>query len=164
MRSSSRAIAPFTVSLPFLLLCLLMATLWLAGGASRGDALGQVVVRAAAALAMAIAILFGPRPSPAIPQPAMWLLGFAILLPLLQLISLPPAIWQMLPGRTLFVQAASVAGEAQPWRPVAIVPGGALNASASLIVPVAVLLLVSGAKASERALVQIGRASCRERV
>ena len=153
MRSSSRINAPFTVSLPFLLLCLLMATLWLAGGASRGDALGQVVVRAAAALAMAIAILFGPRPSPAIPRPAMWLLGFAILLPLLQLISLPPAIWQMLPGRELFVQAASVAGEAQPWRPVAIVPGGALNAAASLIVPVAVLLLVSGAKASERALV-----------
>lgn len=44
-------------SLAFLLLCGFMAVLWLAGGASRADVMGQVVVRAAAWGAMIAALL-----------------------------------------------------------------------------------------------------------
>jgi O-antigen ligase len=153
MRISSRINSRFAPSLSFLLLCLLMVTLWLAGGASRGDALGQVVVRSAAAVVMAVAILFGPRPSLATTRPVACLLALVILLPLAQLVPLPPAIWQALPGRALFAQAADIIHEAQPWRPWTIVPGATVNAVASLIVPTAVLLLVSGAKETERALV-----------
>lgn len=143
----------FAPSLSFLLLCLLLVALWLAGGTSRSDALGQVVVRSAAAIAMAIAILFAPRPSLTTMRPVVYLLALVILLPLVQLVPLPPAVWQALPGRALFVQAADIIHEAQPWRPWAIVPGATVNAVASLIVPAAVLLLVSGSKEDERALV-----------
>lgn len=153
MRISSRISARFAPSLPFVLLCLLLAALWLAGGASRGDALGQVVVRSAAAILMAAALLFGPRPSLPTARPIVWLLALAILLPLIQLIPLPPALWQALPGRAMFAQAADLIQEGQPWRPWAIVPGGAVNAAASLIVPAAALLLVAGSKETERALV-----------
>lgn len=153
MRTSSRISARLAPSLPFALLCLLLFTLWLAGGASRSDALGQVVVRSLAAVLMAAALLFGPRPSLATARPVAWFLALVILLPLIQLIPLPPALWQAIPGRALFAQAADLIHETQPWRPWAIVPGGAVNAAASLIVPAAVLLLVAGSKEAERALV-----------
>ncbi|MDT8759734.1 O-antigen ligase family protein [Sphingomonas psychrotolerans] len=151
MRNLSRINPRFAPSVSFLLLCLLMVALWLAGGASRGDVPGQAVVRSAAAAAIAIALLFGPRPSLSMVRPVAWLLALAILLPLLQLVPLPPALWQAFPGRALFGQAADLLNEAQPWRPWTIAPGLTINAAASLIVPAAVLLLVAGAREDERA-------------
>ena len=51
----------------------------------------------------------------------------------------------------MFAEAAILAGQPQPWRPLAIVPGGAANAAASLLVPVAVLVLVAQLRSDERA-------------
>lgn len=153
MRIFSLSKSRFRPSVSFVLLCLLIVTLWLAGGASRGDVLGQVVVRSAAAILMAAAILFGDRPALGPAKPVAYLLACVILLPLLQLMPLPPAAWQALPGRALLRQAAELIQEPQPWRPWTIAPGATLNALTSLIVPAAVLLLVSGSKEAERAFV-----------
>ena len=125
----------------FLLLCILFCVLWLAGGASRADVLGQAVVRGAAWAALAVAALFGRRPTWDGLMPVAVLLGVTALLPIVQLIPLPPGLWQALPGREVF--ASAVVGTAQPWRPLSLVPGATLNAVASLIVPTAVLLLVA---------------------
>lgn len=133
-----------------------MAILWIAGGASRVDAPGQVVVRAAAATILIIAVLLGPR----IPhifsasnnvRDITYILGAAIVLALLQIVPLPPEIWQALPGRELFGQAATLAGQPQPWRPLSIVPGATVNAAASLIVPATTLVLVTMLSSRERA-------------
>lgn len=134
----------------FVLLCLFMACLWLAGGASRGWVAGQVVVRAAAWAAMVAMILAGPRPVVASRRPVLWVLVAAIALALAQLIPLPPAVWSSLPGRSLFLEAATLSGQPQPWRPWAIVPGAAVNAAASLVVPAVTLLLLCGLKPGER--------------
>ena len=75
----------------------------------------------------------------------------AIALALLQIVPLPPSIWQMLPGRGTFSSAALVSGQLQPWRPWSIVPGATLNALSSLAVPAVVLLLVLGLSKRERA-------------
>lgn len=134
-----------------ILLMALLATLWLAGGASRADTLGQAVVRGAAWLALIAAILFAPRPALRETRPVLLLLLAALALVLIQLVPLPPAAWLALPGRALLAEAAAAAGEAQPWRPLAIVPDAAWNAASSLIVPFAVLILVAGLKPRERA-------------
>lgn len=140
--------------LPFrlnaLLLFVLLVTLWLAGGASRGDALGQVVVRGGAWVLLAATILFGERASFTREKPVLLLLLAALLIALLQLVPLPPGVWRALPGREALVQASVVAGEAQPWRPWAIVPGAAVNAASSLIAPFVIFLLVAGLKEEER--------------
>ncbi|WP_197054363.1 O-antigen ligase family protein [Sphingomonas sp. 37zxx] len=73
------------------------------------------------------------------------------LLTLFQLVPLPPAIWQALPGRAVFAQAVALSGEPQPWRPLAIVPSAAINAAGSLIVPVVTLWLILGLKPAEKA-------------
>ncbi|KQM21459.1 hypothetical protein ASE50_13755 [Sphingomonas sp. Leaf5] len=64
-------------SLSFVLLCGLLAVLWLAGGGSRADVLGQVIVRSVAWLSLILAILLAPKPSFANAKPLWLLLGGA---------------------------------------------------------------------------------------
>lgn len=137
-------------SLPFLLLGLLLSVLWIAGGASRADAAGQIVVRAASAILLVVAILFGDRPDMGGAKPVLLILAAAILLGLLQLVPLPPTLWQALPGRAMLAEAAAASGQAQPWRPWSITPGATTNSVASLIVPMTALLLVTGSTAEEQ--------------
>lgn len=139
-------------SLSFLLLLLLLAALWIAGGASRASTYGQVVVRSAAWAAIIAGVLFARRPTFHDARPVAWLLGASILLLALQLVPLPPSLWQQLPGRTIFSDAATLSGQNQPWRPWTIVPGATMNALFSLAVPLAVLLLITSVRSTERVL------------
>ena len=144
---ASRLLSP---SLPLVLLVVLLGTLWLGGGASRADALGQVLVRSVSWGLLVVAILFGTRPRLAEAQPVLLLVVAAFVLVLLQLVPLPPGLWKALPGRTLFAQAADASGQPQPWRPLAIVPGAAINAAGSLIVPVVTYVLLVSLRKDER--------------
>ncbi|MDF2496169.1 O-antigen ligase family protein [Sphingomonas sp.] len=139
-------------SFSFLLLLTLLAAVWIAGGASRADTYGQVVVRTVAWAVLAAGALFAERPMLRDARPVAWLLGVAIALVAVQLVPLPPAAWQALPGRSVFADAAALSGQPQPWRPWAIVPGATRNALFSLVVPLAVLLLVTGSRGGERAM------------
>lgn len=136
-------------SLPAIVLCCLMAMLWIGGGASRLDAMGQVGVRFTATLTLAIGLLWGPRPVLTEVRPVALLLAATILLPLLQLLPLPPVLWMALPGRNVF-DGLREAGVAVPWRPLAMVPGGAVNALLSMIVPLSVFVLFAMVAPSER--------------
>lgn len=145
-----QSVFPFRSSLSFCLLVLLLAVLWVAGGASRADALGQAIVRGASTALLVIAILFGDRPIFSRTKPVVLFLLAAALLILLQLVPLPPAIWESLPGRHFLIEPMRLDGIDQPWRPLAMVPGAAVNAAGSLIVPVAVFVLVSALPGTER--------------
>lgn len=156
MHASSRSGSRFRPGLCFILFCGLAAVLWVAGGASRSDVPAQAVVRTAATVVLVAAILFAPRfpPTRTIPdamRPLWWIVGAAVALVLLQLVPLPPAVWQALPGRALFAQVAPLTGQPQPWRPLSIVPGATANAGIALIVPVAVLALIGRLSDAERA-------------
>lgn len=137
-------------SLAFILLCILLAVDWLAGGASRPDVMGQVIVRGAAWGVIVIALLGNVRPELYRVRAPALLLFAAFALVAIQLVPLPPQIWQSLPGRTLFASPAIIAGEALSWRPLAIIPDAAINAVSSLIVPFAALLLAAGAAERDR--------------
>jgi O-antigen ligase len=129
------------------LLLVLLAAVWVAGGASRADVIGQAIVRGTSAALLVIAALFARRPHADGAGPVIVILSAALLLVLVQLVPLPPGIWEALPGRAMFVPAAI--GE-QPWRPLSIVPSATLNSAASLIVPLAAVLLVLGLSRPER--------------
>lgn len=137
--------------LPFGLLIVLCGVLWMAGGASRADQPGQVVVRGAAWSCIVLAMLFAPPPNWRSVRPVAIILAAAIVLVSLQLIPLPPGVWRHLPGRSDLAEAAVLSGQMQPWRPLAIVPGMAVNALGSLVVPAAVVLLVAGSTQTDRA-------------
>lgn len=142
--------SPFRPSLSFVLFIALIGALWLAGGASRGDALGQTVVRTVAWLTLITFALFGPRPYYAGSRNVASLLGLTIGLVLVQLVPLPPTFWLTLPGHSMLSDAAVVGGFPQPWRPWTIAPDATLNAASSLIVPVAVIVLLMGISPAER--------------
>lgn len=70
-----------------------------------------------------------------------WLLIAAILAMLiLQLIPLPPALWQALPGRALLGEAQTLLGDNAPWRPLTIAPELTISSALYLIVPVTAFL------------------------
>lgn len=150
MRTFQHAIGFPRPSLFFVLLSVLLTVLWLAGGASRATESGQVVVRLTAWLLLIVGILFGDRRLVRPPRPVLILLAAAALLALAQVVPLPPALWQALPGRQALTEVMAASGQPQPWRSWSIVPGATKNALASLVVPFAVLLLVSGLSDGER--------------
>lgn len=128
----------FKPNVPLILVLAMIALLWVAGGASRADAMGQVVVRAGSWTILIAAILAGPRPRLSSAKPVLYLLVAVIVLPLIQLVPLPPTWWQALPGRAILL----VPGKPVPWRPWTMTPGATRNALASLIVPVTMLVIL----------------------
>lgn len=122
----------------------MLVLIWIAGGASRADVMGQVVVRAGAWAILVAAILAGPRSAFWNMRPVLFILVAAVALPLIQLIPLPPSWWQTLPGRDILL----VPGQPLVWRPLTMTPGATRNALASLVVPAVMLILL--AQANER--------------
>lgn len=151
-----RSFLSFQPSLPAVLLVVFSCVLVLAGGASRADVGGQVVVRGAAWLFLIIMALAGAVPAGLSRlRPVVWVLGATVLLALLQLVPLPPAIWQALPGRAPLETSTRLIGQVADgqllgWRPWSMVPGATLNAASSLIVPVAMLVFLAGLNERER--------------
>lgn len=131
-------------------LIVFLGVLWLAGGASRPDAWGQLVVRTTSAAILAWVALTGKRLTWSSMGPIGILLGCAIALPAIQLIPLPPVWWQDLPGRALLSRAANINTLPQPWRPLSIVPGATINALASLLVPYATFVLMWQSEPADR--------------
>lgn len=140
-------------SLPLTLFWALLACVWLAGGASRPDVLGQVVVRGTAWTLLVVLALFGPRPSFVGSRPVLVFLFAALALALLQLVPLPADVWQNLPGRRPLAGAILASGQSLSWGQWSMVPQATLNAAGSLVVPFATLLLLLGIQESERRLV-----------
>ena len=121
------------------------------GGSSRVDTLAQPAVQGAAFLALALAIIVPGGRSDRSLLPVGLLLGAAVLLALIHVVPLPPSLWASLPGRAFYLEAAAAAGLPQPWRPLALAPDLALTSLFSLVVPVAMLVLLSRISPRERA-------------
>ena len=76
------------------------------------------------------------------PRPLVALLLLSLAFPLLQIVPLPPAIWQAIPGRALIVQALELAGQSSDsWRPFSVDSMRTLASFCAMIVPASVLIL-----------------------
>jgi O-antigen ligase len=76
----------------------------------------------------------------AAPRSVLAFIAALFILPLLQLIPLPPAIWTLLPGRTPIAEAYRETGLALPFLPISLDPRATWLALLSLLPPVAMLL------------------------
>lgn len=76
--------------------------------------------------------------------------GLVLVIPLLQLVPLPPAVWQSLPGREDALAALRLVGEGESWRPISLVPDKTLACILALIPPVGLLILTSQLDLKER--------------
>lgn len=137
--------------LTFWSLLAFLAVVAFTGGSSRATSLGHVVALGAATLAAAGWLAFA-RPS----GDRRLRLGFAFLgvcaaLICAQLVPLPPAWWDALPGRDAYAAAAAVADAAPRWRPISVVPDLTWSALFTLLVPAALLIGLSRLPSRRRA-------------
>lgn len=122
-----------------------VAAVALAGGASRADAISQVMVRTAAVVAICVALTLPRLARSPVPRVAWWFLAAVALMITLQLLPLPPAIWISVPGRAPYIDAAAMLQLPQPWRPLNLTPDFGWNALLALLPAFAVLILLARA-------------------
>jgi hypothetical protein len=149
---------------------------------TRAPASGEWATPAAVATLLALALVLGgggaDYPSPRIAlhgaaaaTAALWLwrtrlhaLGLAsrevallalilIAIPAVQLVPLPSALWQALPGRELEQRALALAGAPDSWRPWTISPSRTFAALLASVPPILLLILASLLPARQRWIV-----------
>jgi O-antigen ligase len=123
----------------------IILSLLLGGGTRSGflsDALLQLLT--IPLLIVALSRLFDLRSHDiALSSPLIWALAFCgaiVVVPLVQLVPLPPSIWTHLPGRKPEIEAFELMGRNAPWMPISVSPDLTWQSAMSLIPPSAVFI------------------------
>lgn len=138
---------------PALIPVLLMGAALVLGGGGTPAPLPELALQLLAFVALAIWALVGPRALPTAAPAAWWIAGLVLALPLFQLVPLPPAVWQSLPGRDLEREALALVGAQDTWRPISVAPARTLAALLAIIVPAIVLIMTASLDRAGRGMV-----------
>jgi exopolysaccharide production protein ExoQ len=121
---------------------LLGAALILGGGGSPAP-LPELILELLAAAAMATWLLSGSLRH-RVPRQAWWIAALIAVIPLVQLIPLPPGLWQAMAGRELARDALALIGAENGWRAWSLAPDRTLASLLALGPPLAVLVMTAG--------------------
>lgn len=127
---------------------LLACALVLGGGGSPAP-LPELILELLAAAALTFWLLAGPGWQ-RVPRTAWWIAALVACVPLIQLVPLPPALWQAMPGRELEREALALIGAEHGWRSWSLAPDRTLASLLSLGPPLAVLVMTSALDRSGR--------------
>jgi O-antigen ligase len=134
----------------------MMACSLLLGGGTRGGFLSDAILELFAIPALLVAVssvvnlLVRQTESG---RRVLWAIAFCVaiaILPLLQLLPLPPLIWTKLPGREELEAIFGLAGDRQPWMPISVSPKATWLSFLSLLPPAAIFLAAIQLSYSER--------------
>lgn len=123
------------------MLAAFLTLIFMTGGSSRVDVQSLVVLNPASILMCGMALITVKREHLAARG---WLLGSFVavtMLALVHVIPMPPALWQMSPGRQELATVEMETGLRDVWRPLTLSPVSGWQAVAVLSAPLAVLLL-----------------------
>lgn len=126
---------------PWAVLIFLLVLIFLTGGGSRADIASLPALRGVAALVLCYGLWGLTKVDFRNNRLALSLTALTVFLVLLQLVPLPPSVWQALPERSLIAEIDRAAGLGDIWRPMSMDPIGTVNALHSLLVPGAVAVL-----------------------
>ena len=122
------------------------------GGTTTARPWAQLTMELSAIPALVLA-LFGPsRAELGAHRFALVILTVALAIPLMQLIPLPPAVWQSLPGRQPATAVLQAAQSSPVWLPLSVAPRETLRSAAALLVPASLFLATLGLRRAERRL------------
>jgi O-antigen ligase len=120
-----------------------LAVLMVLGGGGSPAPLAELACELIAVLALIAWLAMFPRQSKAADRTTFWIIALIALPPLLQLIPLPPVIWQALPGREPLAEGLAAIGAGDRWLPWSIAPWQTLAALLSLGPPLLALWMVA---------------------
>jgi exopolysaccharide production protein ExoQ len=141
-----------TAAIQASLLPLLMAAALALGGGGTGAPLQELQLQLFAALVAAAWLVLEGTDSLARVEPRVWwLCALVLVLPLAQLVPLPPIVWQALPGRELQRDALALVGAADAWMPWSQTPARTLASLLAMLVPLLVMVMVAAAGPRRRA-------------
>jgi exopolysaccharide production protein ExoQ len=127
--------------LGWLCAALLGAALLLGGGGSPAP-LPELILELLTAAAIA-AWLLASSARHRVPRQAWWIAALVAAIPLLQLVPLPPGLWQAMAGRELAREALALIGAENGWRPWSLAPDRTLASLLALGPPLAVLVMTA---------------------
>jgi O-antigen ligase len=123
----------------FWLSAAVLGTSFIFGGATRQGSVSESIPELLSLPLFAFAV---PRAMPVLkhfPSASALLVGL-IILPCIQLVPLPPALWSVLPGRSLIIEILTTAQAPISWRPISLIPVETWRALLSLLPGVAMFL------------------------
>lgn len=125
----------------YAVLCAFVIAVFALGGSSRDDVFSLIILRPLALLTIAYAVIcLPPKNTQKVPFVLLWLAALAALT-VLQLVPLPPDLWQALPGREAITANDEALGLGSIFRPLSLTPDQTLNTLFSLSIPIAACLL-----------------------
>lgn len=123
----------------------------IAGGTARyGSPFNVVIELLSLPIVLVASLLILDQPLTRTVTLSLALCAGIFLLPLLQLIPLPPAVWMALPGRQFVADVFGAAGIEAPWMPVSLSPPATLRSLLSLFPPLAIYLATLTLRETER--------------
>ena len=139
----------------WIILALLAGVVAFTGGASRFDAIQIIPLRSLAAIFFVSSLFYLSKKKLKDERDLLAMLACLLLIVLLQLVPLPPWLWQNLPGRSDILQLDSVLGLEETWRPITMAPMRSWNVLGGLIVPAAGFSLAIAMRAQSLTLLRI---------
>jgi O-antigen ligase len=111
------------------------------GGGTRGGFLSDAILQMAAIPLLLVALwkLFEIPVTQQMKIPLLFCVAIVII-PVVQLIPLPPWLWTNLPGREISAETFDILGQAPPWMPISVVPYETWLSALSLIPPLGIFL------------------------
>jgi O-antigen ligase len=88
-------------------------------------------------------------------RPGLIFAAAIVLVPLLQLIPLPPELWILLPGRAPLAESLAAAAMKPGWMPISVMPSATMLSALSLLPPLAVFCCTILLDAGERRLLSL---------
>lgn len=139
-------------TLQWVWLGMLVLAVALLGGSSRPDPIQNAMLRPMVALMLIPTIHYLTIADLRRARALLISLGALTVWMVLQLIPLPPTVWQALPGRQVIANLDRLAGFEGQWRPISVAPFRGLNSALGLIVPITAVLMALALKSSARLL------------
>lgn len=133
---------------PWLAAILLAAAIVLGGGGTPAP-LPEMLLQLVATLCAAVWLFSSglrasqTQPLASRPRLAMLTAGLLIIIPVLQLVPLPPGLWHALPGREAEQAALGLISQADSWRSWSLLPSRTLAALLAMAVPAMLLTMVA---------------------
>jgi hypothetical protein len=122
------------------------------GGGGSPAPLAELGVQVAALGLLAAWVLLSPDGLPRAGRLAWGLAGLLFVLPAVQLVPLPPILWQSLPGRELEQQALALIGAENAWKPWSLAPSRTLAGLLAVVPPAIVLVMTASLNRSGRTM------------